>query len=85
MGSPCVATLALGSRPKQGVPRLQAKRETWESHHMLLRVQKVWGNEPSQSQVNSHVGSYYPKWIPKFSKRNFSGQNSLPQRVLYNI
>jgi hypothetical protein len=23
-------------------------------HHMLLGVQRVWGNEPSHSQVNSH-------------------------------
>jgi hypothetical protein len=36
-----VTTLALGSRPRQGVARLQAKRETQESHHMFLRVQRV--------------------------------------------
>ncbi len=35
-----VATLALGLRPRQGVARLRAKRKTWESHHMLLRVPK---------------------------------------------
>jgi hypothetical protein len=33
-----VATLALGSQPKQGLTRLQAKREARESHFMLLRV-----------------------------------------------
>jgi hypothetical protein len=33
-----VATLALGSRPRQGVARLRAKREAWESCSMLLRV-----------------------------------------------
>jgi hypothetical protein len=31
-----VATLALGSRPKQGVGRWQAEMETRESLHMLL-------------------------------------------------
>jgi hypothetical protein len=36
-----VATLALGSRPRQGVARLRAKRETRESLHMLLGVQRV--------------------------------------------
>jgi hypothetical protein len=36
-----VTTLALGSRPRQGVARLRAKRETQESLHMLPRVQRV--------------------------------------------
>jgi hypothetical protein len=30
-----VATLALGSQPKQRVARLRAKEKTQESHHML--------------------------------------------------
>jgi hypothetical protein len=38
-----VATLTLGSRPRQGVARLQAKRKTRESHHMLLGVPKSEG------------------------------------------
>jgi hypothetical protein len=80
-----VATLALGLWPRQGVARLGAKRETRESLHMLQGVQRVWGNEPSHSQMNSHVGSWTPKRTPKFSKRNFKGQNSLPWRVLYII
>jgi hypothetical protein len=33
-----VTTLALGSRPRQGVTRLWAKKKTRESHHMLLGV-----------------------------------------------
>jgi len=33
-----VATLALGSRPKQELARVQAKREAQESHFMLPRV-----------------------------------------------
>jgi hypothetical protein len=36
-----VATLALGSRPRQGVARLRAKKETQESHHMLPGMQRV--------------------------------------------
>ncbi len=35
-----VVTLVLGSRPRQRFARLQAKREAWESHHMLLGMQK---------------------------------------------
>jgi hypothetical protein len=33
--SAIVATLALGSRPRQGLARLWAKREAWESHLMF--------------------------------------------------
>jgi hypothetical protein len=33
-----VATLALGSRPRQGLARVQAKREARESHLMLPGV-----------------------------------------------
>jgi hypothetical protein len=37
----------------------------------------VWGNEPSHSQVNSHCRSWNPKWTPKFSEHNCTGQNPL--------
>jgi hypothetical protein len=33
-----VATLALGSQPKQGLAKVWAKSETSESHFMLLGV-----------------------------------------------
>jgi hypothetical protein len=36
-----ITTLALGSRPRQGVARLWAKWETQKSHHMLLGVQRT--------------------------------------------
>jgi hypothetical protein len=80
-----VTTLALGSQPRQGVARLRAKRETRDSFHMLLGVQRVWGNEPSHSQVNSHVGSWSPKWTPESSECDCRGQNSLLGKVLYII
>ncbi len=40
-------------------------------------------NEPSHSQVNSHCGSWSPKWTPKFSKRDCKGQNPLVHKVFY--
>jgi hypothetical protein len=52
---------------------------------MLLGVQRVWGDEPSHSQVNSHVESWNPKWILEPSKHYFRGQNPLPWRVIYII
>jgi hypothetical protein len=85
MESPSVTTLTLGLRPKQRVARLWAKRDTRESHHMLPGVQRVWRHEPLHSQVKSHVGSWNPKWTPKFSECNCRGQNSLPWRFLYII
>jgi hypothetical protein len=80
-----VATLALGSRSRQGVGRLQAREKTQESHHMLPGVQRVWGNEPLHSQANSHCRSWSPKWTPKSSKCNCTGQNPLVWKVLYII
>jgi hypothetical protein len=65
---PNVATLALGSRPRQGLVRLRAKREARGSDLMLLGVQRVWRNEPSHSQVNSHFGSWSPNGLSNFQK-----------------
>jgi hypothetical protein len=53
--------------------------------HMLPGVQIVWGNEPSHSQVNSHVGSCSPERTPEFSERDCRGQISSPRGVLYII
>ncbi len=52
---------------------------------MLLGVQRVWGNEPSHSQMNSYVGSWSPKTTPEFSKRNCRGQNSSSWGFFYII
>jgi hypothetical protein len=53
--------------------------------HMLPGVQRVWGNEPSHSQVNSHVRSCSLERTPKFSECDCRGQNSSPRRILYII
>jgi hypothetical protein len=45
--------------------------------------QRVWGYEPSHSQVNSHCRSWSPKWTPKILKHNFRGQNPSSWSVLY--
>ncbi len=46
-GNICVATLALGSQPKQRLTRAQAKRSVRECE-----------DEDSHSQVSSHFGSW---------------------------
>jgi hypothetical protein len=83
--TPLVTTLALGSRPRQRVWRWRAKRETQESLPMLLGVQRMWGNEPSHSQVNSHVGSWSPKWTLGSSECNFKGKYSFYGKIIYII
>ncbi len=54
-----VATLALGSQPRQRLARLQAKREARE-------WREVWRNEPSHSQGSFHLGSWSPSGLPNF-------------------
>jgi hypothetical protein len=80
-----VTTLALGSRPRQGVVRLQAKSKTRESHHMLS------GMPNSVREWTFTLPSELPcwelefQWTPKSSKCNCKGQNPLPWRVFYII
>jgi hypothetical protein len=50
-----VATLALGSRPRQNLARAWAKREVEECE-----------NEHSHSQMNSHAGSWSPCGLSKY-------------------
>ncbi len=67
----CVVTLALGLRPRQGLTKVRAKREAWESHLMLPGVQK------SVRELTFTLPSGSLKWTPKFSKGDYRGQNSL--------
>jgi len=71
-----VATLALGSWPRQRLARVRAKRETWE-------CRRVWGNEPSHSQMNSHFGSWSLGGFPNLQRAISGGQNSLDCVVPY--
>jgi len=53
-----VTTLALGSRPKQGLAKVWAKKEARESHFMSPWVQesvREWTF--THSQVSSHFGN----------------------------
>jgi len=61
--NPHVATQALGSRPRQGLARLRAKREARESHLTLPMELPLWELEF--------------RWTLEFSKSEFRGQNSM--------
>jgi hypothetical protein len=80
-----VATIALGSRPRQGGCKVAGQVGDPGALHMLPGVQRMWGNEPSHSQVNSHVESWSPERIPESLERDYRGQISSPWRVLYII
>jgi hypothetical protein len=59
-GNVCVATLTLGLQPRQGLAKVQAKSEAWESHFML-RPRSVGECEG----MNPHT----PKWSPTLGVR----------------
>jgi hypothetical protein len=68
----------------KGLARLWAKRNP-ESHTACSwECRKVWRNEPSHSQSNSHFGRW-SQWTPKSSKGDCRGQNSMDWKVPYII
>ncbi len=80
----CVATLALGSRPKQRFARLQAKKEV-ENHTTYSReCERVWGNEPSHPRKSPTLGVGV-RWTPNFSEDDCRGQTSMDWGVSYII
>jgi hypothetical protein len=84
-----VTTLTLGLRPRQGGYKVTGQRGGPKSHltcsRDVQRVERVWGNEPSHSQMNSHCGSWSHKCTPEFLERNCNGQNPSVWIVLYII
>jgi hypothetical protein len=76
---------SLGLATKARGCKVEGQEGDLGARHMLLGVQRVWGNEPSHSQVNSHVGSCSPERTFEFSERDRKGQNSSLREVLYTI
>jgi hypothetical protein len=63
-----VATLALGSWPRQGITKVQAKCEGRELHFMLLGVWENVREWTPHSQVNSHFGNWSHNRLQNFQK-----------------
>ncbi len=80
-----VATLGLGSQPKQGLARMRAKREARESHFMLPGVQKSVKEWTFTLPRELPLWELESRWILEFSNSNFRVQNSLDWGVLYMI
>jgi hypothetical protein len=81
----CVATVALGSQPRQGFARLWARKEAWESHLVLLGVQKNVREWALTLLNDSHFGSWSPKWILESLECNCRGQNLSIWSIFYII
>ncbi len=80
-----VATLALSSRPKQGLARLQAKKEARESHLMLLVVQKSVREWTFTLPGELPFWALESPWIFESLKGNHKGQNRLDWKIIYII
>jgi len=80
-----VATLALGSRPKQGFARLRVKREAWRSHLMFLGVQKNVREWTLTFRSELPFWELESQWTFKFSEGKCRGQNPLDWKILYII
>ncbi len=78
-----VATLALSSRPRQGLARLWAKREAQRSHFMFLGVQKSV-KEWILTLPNEFPFWSWSQWTPGSSEGDCRGQNPLDWKVLHD-
>jgi hypothetical protein len=67
-----IATLALGSQLRQGLAKVRAESEAKSHFSCSWECRKLWGNEPTHSQVGSHFGNWNPTRLPN-PQRAISG------------
>jgi hypothetical protein len=80
-----VATLALGLWPREGLARVWAKREAWESHFFLPGMQNSVREWTLTLPREFLLWELEPWWTPEFSESNRRGQNSLDWGTTYII
>jgi len=78
-------TLALGSQPRQGLAKVRAENEGWESHSMLTGVLKSVKEWTYTLPSGLPLWEWESRWTHEFSKSNFRGQNSLNWNFSYII
>jgi hypothetical protein len=83
--SPIVATLTLGSRPKQGLARLWAKREPQEAHCVLSGVPKSVREWTFTLSSELPCWELESQWTPESLERDCKGQNPSAWKVIYII
>jgi hypothetical protein len=57
---------SLGFVTKARACKVQVENVIWESHSHSWECERVWGNEPTHSQVDSHFRSWNPHGILNF-------------------
>ncbi len=75
-----VATLTLGSQPRQRLVRLWAKREAWESHFMLPGMQNSVREWALTLLSELPFWELETQWTPKFLEGDCRGQKSIGLR-----
>jgi hypothetical protein len=74
---PSVATLTLGSRPRQWLTRVRTKKEARESHFMLPGVQKNVREGTLTLPKELPLWELESWWTPKYLESDSRGQNLL--------
>jgi hypothetical protein len=80
-----VATRTLGSQPRQGLARLWAEREAWESHLMFPGMQKSVREWTLTLPSELPFWELKSQWTPKSAEGDCEGQNPLVWRFFYTI
>jgi hypothetical protein len=80
-----VTTLAMGSRPRQRLARLRAKKAAWKSHLMFPIMQKSVREWTLTLPNELPFWEFKSQWTSKSSKGDCKGQNPSIQNFLYII
>ncbi len=80
-----VATLVMGSRPRQRLIKVRAKNEPKNHISCSWECKREWRNEPPHSQVSPPLWELESQWTFESLKGNCKGQNTLDWKVLYTI
>jgi len=81
----CVATLALGSRPRQRGCKGAGQEEARESHHILPGVQESVREWTLTLPRQLPLWEMESRWTPETLESDFRGQNSMACGVFYII
>jgi len=60
-------SLGLATKVK-GLQGCGPRQSPWVAFSCLWECKRMWGKEPSHSQVNSHVGSWSPGGLPNVQR-----------------
>jgi hypothetical protein len=84
-GMMVVVTLALGSRPRQGLVKMRAKCEARESHFIFLGVCESVREWTPAFPNEFLFWELESRWTPKLLRSNFKHQNPMDWKVPYII